>query len=89
MERIDKLIRHPLWRVALDDIEAAETDRAFCRHGLPHLLDVARLAYLEDLERGLGLSKEVIYAAALLHDIGRQLQYAQGVPHHEGGVRLA
>ena len=89
MERIDKLIRHPLWRESLDAIEAAEADREFCRHGLTHLLDVARLAYIEDLERGLGVPKETVYAAALLHDIGRGLQYAQGVPHHEGGVRLA
>ena len=89
MERIDKLLRHPLWRETLDDIEAAEAARAFCRHGLPHLLDVARLAYIENLERGLGLSKEAVYAAALLHDIGRGLQYTQGVPHHEGSVRLA
>ena len=89
MERIDKLIRHPLWREALDAIETAEADRTFCRHGLPHLLDVARLAYLENLERGLGLPKETVYAAALLHDIGRGLQYARGIPHHEGGVRLA
>ena len=89
MERIDKLLRHPLWREAMDDIEAAEAARTFCRHGLPHLLDVARLAHIENLERGLGLSKETVYAAALLHDIGRGLQYTQGVPHHEGGVRLA
>ena len=89
MERIEKLIRHPLWREALDGIEAAEADRVFCRHGLSHLLDVARLAYIENLERGLGLSKETVYAAALLHDIGREEQYAQGVPHHEGSVRLA
>lgn len=89
MERIDKLLRHPLWRESLDAVEAAETDREFCRHGLPHLLDVARLAHLENLERGLGVSKEAIYAAALLHDMGRSLQYTRGIPHHEGSVRLA
>ena len=37
-----------------------------------HFLDVARLAWIAGLEQGLGLDKEIVYAAALLHDIGKQ-----------------
>ena len=36
-----------------------------------------------------GLSKESIYAAALLHDIGRHLQYLEGTPHQEASAALA
>ena len=50
---------------------------------------MARLAYIENLERGLGVDKELIYAAALLHDIGRHLQYTQNIPHDEAGAQLA
>lgn len=73
----------------LASIEAAEADRAFCRHGLPHLLDVARIAWIIDLERDLGLDKDVVYAAALLHDLGRSAQYTTGEPHDEAGARIS
>ena len=44
---------------------------------------------MENLERGLGVDKELIYAAALLHDIGRHLQYTKNIPHDEAGAQLA
>ena len=66
-----------------------ERVNAICRHDRAHFLDVARLAYIENLERGLGVDKELIYAAALLHDIGRHLQYTQNIPHDEAGAQLA
>ena len=34
-------------------------------------------------------SKEIIYSIALLHDIGRVLEYEKGIPHHEGSVILS
>ena len=37
--------------------------------------NVARLMYIYALEEHLELPKELIYAAALLHDIGRAQQY--------------
>lgn len=89
MHRINRILRHPLWQGAMVQIEEAEKDRIYCRHDLTHLLDTARLAYIENLEKGLGLSKELIYGAALLHDIGRGLEYTQGVPHDEAGSMLA
>ena len=89
MERIHRLCRHPLWRESIQSIEELERERIFCRHGTAHCLDVARLAWIENLERGLGLEKERIYAAALLHDIGRGLQLLEGVPHHQASASLA
>lgn len=89
MHRVNRILRHPLWKGAMAQIEDAETDRIYCRHDLAHLLDTARLAYIENLEKDFGISKELIYGAALLHDIGRGLEYAQGVPHDEASCALA
>lgn len=89
MERAGKIWNHSDFKACLLKIEELEEDRIFCGHDRNHLLDVARIAYIENLERNLGIDKELIYAAALLHDIGRHLQYLKGIPHHEGGVQVA
>ena len=39
------------------------------------------------LERETG--RELIYAAGLLHDIGRHLQYEQGIPHEKASAEIA
>lgn len=89
MERINQILKHPEFRRALEEIDRLEADRAFCRHGLDHLLSVARLMLIYAREEGVDLSRELIYAAALLHDIGRGAQYADGTPHEEAAVDLA
>lgn len=87
--RVQAIWDNDAFQCALRDIKVAEAEREFCRHGIHHLLDVARVAWMLNLERGLGLEREVVYAAALLHDIGRSAQYATGEPHDEAGVRMA
>ena len=67
----------------------AERNRQFCRHDMQHFLDVARIGWILCLERELNISKEMVYAAALLHDIGRGMQYREGVHHDEASVLLA
>ena len=89
MERINRILNHPLWRESLTEIEKLEKNRIFCRHDTAHFLDVARIAYIENLEKQLDIPKEWIYGAALLHDIGRHLQYTQGIPHEKAGGELA
>ena len=89
MPRVDAILANPLFRAELDFIENAEHDRVFCRHGIAHLLDVARVAQVRNLEDGLGLDRELIYAAALLHDIGRAEQYRVGTSHDIAGERVA
>ena len=89
LPRVDALVRSAAFRRALAAIEDAERERPWCRHGLAHLLDVARIAWIDALEHGLPLSKDVVYAAALLHDIGRAAQYACGEPHDAAGSRMA
>ena len=89
MKRVNAIFRHPLYQTYYRQLEEAEQGRIFCRHQMTHLLDVARIAYIRSLEEGLGLDREVIYAAAVLHDIGKVLQYEEGIPHEITGEKIA
>ena len=89
MKRVNAIFRHPLYQRYYRRLEEAEQGRIFCRHQMTHLMDVARIAYIRSLEEGLGLDREVIYAAAVLHDIGKVLQYEEGLPHEITGEKIA
>lgn len=89
MERIERIRNHPLYMSNQKRIDDMEVNRVFCCHGVNHSLDVARIMYILVLERGLSFGKDIIYATALLHDIGRGLQYKENVSHHEVGAQLA
>ena len=88
MQRVNSICSHPLWKSCVSKILDLERERIFCCHDTSHFLDVARIAWIENLEKRLAISREMIYAAAMLHDIGRHLQYMQGVPHDEGSVSI-
>ena len=89
MRRVNAILRHPLFEEKLHLLDELEAERAFCRHDLTHLLDVARLMWIDVLENGLELGREVVYAAALLHDLGRAEQIESGIPHEDAGAMLA
>ena len=89
MSEVEAIRLHPLFQEWYMRLEAAEADREFCCHQMPHLLDVARIAYIRVLERNLPFRKEVVYAAALLHDIGKAAQYEDEEPHEVVGARIA
>lgn len=90
LSRVNKLIDHPLYENYMQKITEAETQRAYCKHGFDHSLAVARIAHAYLLEQGEpSVSKEVIYAAALLHDIGRWVEYETGEDHAQASAALA
>ena len=89
MERIDRIQNHPLYVGNQQRINELEQDRIFCCHSVNHSLDVARILYILVLEQGLSYEKDIVYATALLHDIGRGMQYTENVSHHEAGAELA
>ena len=89
MDRVNEILGHPVFSAHLNKLETLEQTRYFCRHGLPHLLDVARMMWIAALERQLPLSREVVYATALLHDLGRVEQIEEGIPHHQASAQLA
>lgn len=89
MKRINRILQNDLYQVYLAKNNQAEASRRFCHHNMGHFLDVARIAMILNLEEEYGQEKEFIYAAALLHDIGRWMQYEDGTPHEKASARLA
>lgn len=89
MERVQKIMEHEQFCKYLRDIKEEEKNRIFCCHGIGHLLDVARIAYIFLLEERADIKKDVVYGTALLHDIGKIEQYRNKIPHEKASVWLA
>ena len=54
MPRLNAVVNHEVYQTYYKRICECETDRVFCCHQMNHLLDVARIAYIKNLEEGLG-----------------------------------
>ncbi|OEH84375.1 hypothetical protein BHU72_11280 [Desulfuribacillus stibiiarsenatis] len=98
MEQIQRIVEHKKFQYYLNKISQLEQGRPYCLHPIEHSLDVARIAYILWLEEGIKNCqvslpnfhiKKCIYAAALLHDIGRFRQYLYGERHPEASYLLA
>lgn len=89
MDRIDKIISHTLFIECLKHNKSAEENRIFCCHDMAHFLDVARIGTIISMEEGHNIGRELIYGAALLHDIGKYQQYKSGVPHEQASAEIA
>lgn len=87
--RFEKILINDTFLQLIKYIENAEKDRLFCCHGIEHLTDVARIGYIISLENNTGISKDIIYAACLLHDIGRATEYQRGIPHGQAGADIS
>lgn len=89
MDRVDNILNNETFKKCLNRINEAEKDRKFCLHNIEHSIDVARIGYIISLENNLSVAKDVIYATALLHDIGRAEEYDNGISHHEASAIIA
>ena len=89
MKRIDEIMEHEVFKRELSSINEAEKNHMFCNHDMEHLMDVARIAWILNLEDSIGLDREMVYAAALLHDIGKGRQYKEGIAHEIAGGEIA
>ena len=89
MQRTDKIFNNKLYREHLDEIAKLESDRIFCRHDMDHFIDVAHLMVMICADEGIDIKRDVIYAAALLHDIGRRKQYTEGIRHEAASAEIA
>jgi uncharacterized protein len=88
--RVERILQNPSYLEYLCQNEVAEQERIFCGHSFDHLLAVARLTYIFLLEDGNPyITREMAYAAALLHDIGRWQEYSSGLDHAEVSAELA
>lgn len=89
MQRINRILNLESYKEYLNRNEEAEKERIFCHHDMEHFLHVARIAGILNAEENYGIAGELIYAAALLHDIGRWQQYRDGTPHEKISAHLA
>jgi len=89
VERIQRVLKHPIYIEHMEAITKAEADRIFCLHNMSHFLDVARIAVILRDEEKIDVPKEWIYAAALLHDIGRDEEYRRGIRHEVASAEIA
>ena len=99
MPRVNQILQHKSYEDYSIRNKHAEEERIYCRHGSDHGLTVARIAYIYFLEEYMqnenskltevGLNKETIYAAGILHDIGRWVEYEKKEDHASAGARLA
>lgn len=88
LDRINLIFHNKSYCEHVKKIQLREKTREFCKHDLKHFLDVARIAYIVTLEKNLKFPKDIVYAAALLHDIGRWKQYDEKIPHEEASAFL-
>lgn len=102
MDRLKKIINDSFYQDCLSKNAHRETRRRYCRHDLKHMMDVSDISckIMEEsgrlnimaAEAGLkdrNRAREVVCAAALLHDIARWIQYDTGEDHAQAGARLA
>lgn len=101
MIRVEAILKDPRYQEHINKNMIKETDRKFCRHTFQHLVDVARITYILLLEAGdfnrfmnennlaPDTAKEIVYASALLHDIGRWREYETGEDHALVSAELA
>ncbi|APM38345.1 HD domain-containing protein [Clostridium kluyveri] len=89
MDRINAILKNQKFCRYLQKNSQIEKHREFCKHDICHSLDVARIAYITVLENNIHIKKENIYAAALLHDIGKWMQYEEYIPHELASAKLS
>lgn len=73
MTRYNRILKNSQYSKYMNDLAKKEEDRIFCIHDIEHCLDVARISYILALENNVKIDKDVVYGAALLHDIGRAI----------------
>ncbi|MFQ9980234.1 MAG: HD domain-containing protein [Finegoldia magna] len=81
MKNTDIVLNHKIFNEKINKIENDEKTRVFCKHDFSHLMDVARICYIINLEENLDIDKDLIYVTALLHDLGRADEGDTGINH--------
>ncbi len=89
MEKYEKIIHNEEYKRCIDEIEEYEKNRQFGHHDMSHFLDVARVGMILNLTEDYKVPKTLLYAAALLHDVGRAVQYKDGTDHDIASVEIS
>lgn len=83
------IVKSKIYKDYLKELEYLESDRFFCRHNYEHFISVARICYILKLEENVNVCKDMIYATALLHDLGRIFEIKEGINHALASVTIA
>ena len=59
MERVNRILKNHTYQDCLQQIYRLEAGRIFCGHDMTHFLDVARLAYIFNLEENLQIENGI------------------------------
>ncbi len=89
LEITNRIIKNRSYTEQLSKLAVLEADREFCRHDMEHFLSVARITMHMCREMGVRADRDLVYSAALLHDIGRTQEITMGIPHDIAGQALA
>ena len=89
LELANKILQNERYLRLIRQLEELEKDRIFCGHNMEHFINVARLTVMLCSEKNIKTDTDVIYSAALLHDIGRVEEYTSGGPHDKAGAEIA
>ena len=65
MKNTDIVLNHKIFNEKINKIENDEKTRVFCKHDFSHLMDVARICYIINLEENLNIDKDLILS--LIH----------------------
>lgn len=89
MQRYYHILNNNTYNYMLTYNDMLEERREYCHHDLNHFLSVARIGYIIVLEKKLNISKDVVYASALLHDIGRYKEVLGDSSHELSSAEIA
>ena len=89
LEIANKILRNERYSQLVKKLEELEKDRIFCGHDMEHFMSVARITVMLCAEKHIEADNDLIYSAALLHDLGRIEEYTSGIPHDKAGAETA
>lgn len=89
LEITNKILCDTEYQKLVSLLSALEKERVFCRHDMEHFLNVARICCLICEKKKISFNPDIIYSAALLHDIGRTVEYTGGESHHIAGKSIS
>lgn len=82
MKRLKKVFETPQFIRYQEWTRQWELERPYCCHNEQHFLDTARIAWILVLEGGHNFRRDIVYAAAFLHDTARWKEYEDGRYDH-------
>ena len=82
----NKILKNSKYKSYYKKLKHAEMDRIFCKHDIEHSIDMAKLCMFYCKKNNVPYNSDVIYSAALLHDIGRAIQ---GGDHEKHSADIA